>query len=90
MKYKETMKIRFLLILALFLAARIYGLGEYQEFNAVPTTRLAAGGYYPEMPPDESHHYIQIPIDHQDPSFGNFTDFYLLNTEFKAVDNVVF
>jgi hypothetical protein len=90
MKYKETMKIRLLLILALFLAAGIYGWYEYQEFNAVPTTRLAAGGYYPEMPPDESHHYIQIPIDHQDPSFGNFTDFYLLNPEFKAGDNVVF
>jgi hypothetical protein len=91
MKYKETREICLLLILALFLAAGIYGWYEYQEFNAVPTTRLAAGDYYPEMLPDESHHYIQIPIDHQDPSFGNFTDFYLLNPEsFKVGNNVVF
>jgi pimeloyl-ACP methyl ester carboxylesterase len=74
----------------LFLAAGIYGWGEYQDFNAVPTTRIAPGEYYPEMPPDESHHYIQIPIDHQNQSLGNFTDFYLLSPEFKADDGVVF
>lgn len=79
-----------LLLFATVVAGGIYGWHEYQAFNAVPTTRLAAGGYYPEMPPDENHHYIQIPLDHQDRSLGNFTAFYLLNPEFKAGENVVF
>ena len=79
-----------LLLLAFVVAGGIYGWHEYQVFNAVPITRLAAGDYYPEMPPDEYHHYIQIPIDHQDPSLGNFTDFYLLNPGFKAGSSVVF
>ncbi|VVB64459.1 Uncharacterised protein [uncultured archaeon] len=79
-----------LLLPAIIVVAGIYGWHEYQAFNAVPTTRLAAGGYYPEMPPDGYHHYVQIPIDHQNPSAGNFTDFYLLNPEFRAGDNVVF
>lgn len=90
MKYKVTRKNLLLLICALFLAAGIYGWHEYQVFNAVPTTRLAAGGYYSEIPPDENHRYIQIPIDHQDPSLGNFTDFYLLSPGFKVGSGVVF
>jgi len=90
MRYRATRKILLLSIFVLFLAAGIYGWGEYRDFNAVPTTRIAPGEYYPEMPPDESHHYIQIPIDHQNQSLGNFTDFYLLSPEFKADDGVVF
>jgi hypothetical protein len=83
-------KIAAILLLAIIVISGVYGWHEYQNFNAVPLTRLAAGSYYPEMPPDEYHHYLQIPINHQDPSLGNFTDFYLLNPEFIAGDNVVF
>jgi len=90
MKWNMNRKIPILLLFAIAVAGGIYGWHEYQAFNAVPTTRLAAGSYYPEMPPDENHRYIQIPIDHQDHSLGNFTDFYLLNPKFKTGDNVVF
>lgn len=83
-------KIAAFLLPAIIVISGVYGWHEYQAFNAVPVTRLASGSYYPEMPPDEYHHYLQIPIDHQNPSSGNFTDFYLLNPEFKAGDNVVF
>jgi pimeloyl-ACP methyl ester carboxylesterase len=83
-------KIAISLFLAIIFVGGIYGWHGYQAFNAVPLTRLAAGSYYPEMPPDEYHHYLQIPIDHQDPSLGNFTDFYFLNPEFRVGDNVVF
>jgi len=83
-------KIAAILLPAIIVISGVYGWHEYQNFNAVPLTRLAAGSYYPEMPPDEYHHYLQIPINHQDPSLGNFTDFYLLNPEFIAGDNVVF
>jgi len=78
------------LLLAIIVASGIYGWHEYQVFSAVPDTRLVSGSYYPEMPPDEYHHYLQIPIDHKDPSLGNFTDFYILNPEFRVGDNVVF
>jgi pimeloyl-ACP methyl ester carboxylesterase len=87
MKWKTAV---LLLAAIIVLGGGIYGWHEYHAFNAVPVTRLAAGSYYLEMPPDEYHHYLQIPIDHQDPSLGNFTDFYLLNPEFRAGDNVVF
>ncbi len=75
---------------AIIIFSGVYGWHEYKVFNAVPISRLAAGSNYPEMPPDEYHHYLQIPIDHNNPSLGNFTDFYLFNPEFKAKDNVVF
>lgn len=68
----------------------IYGWQKYDEFTAIPTTRLPAGGYYPEIPPDGHHHYLQLPIDHQQPSNGTFTDFYILSPDFKPGDNVVF
>jgi hypothetical protein len=83
-------RIAILLLSAIIVAGGIYCWHEYEAFNEVPATRLVAGSYYFEMPPDEYHHYMQIPIDHQDPSLGNFTDFYILNPEFRAGDNVIF
>ncbi|MDD2621191.1 MAG: hypothetical protein PHC92_11060 [Syntrophomonadaceae bacterium] len=67
-----------------------YAWHEYRAFMSVPTARLTAGNYYPEMPPDEHHYYIQLPIDHDDPSLGTFIGFYLLSPSFKAGSNVVF
>jgi len=46
-------KIVVFLLLAIIVVGGIYGWHGYQAFNAVPLTRLAAGSYYPEMPPDE-------------------------------------
>lgn len=83
-------KIVLFLLPAIIIVCVICGWHEYQDFNAVPVTRLTDGSYYSEMPPDEYHHYLQNPIDHQDTSRGNFTDFYILNPEFRAGDNVVF
>jgi pimeloyl-ACP methyl ester carboxylesterase len=85
--YKKKIKI---VLLFIFLAGLIYGWYEYRVFTAVPTTRLSAGSYYPEMPPDSQHHYLQLPIDHNDPSQGTFTDFYILSPNFTPGDPVVF
>ena len=85
--YKKKIKI---IILLIFITGLIYGWCEYQAFTAAPTTRLAAGSYYPEMPPDSQHHYLQLPIDHNDPTLGTFTDFYILSPNFKPGDPVVF
>lgn len=78
------------MVLVLFLGSLVYGYCEYKEFTAVPTTRLAVGSYYPEMPPDSYHYYLQLPIDHNDPSQGNFTDFYILSPNFKQGKDVIF
>ena len=78
------------LVLAILVAGLAYGFYEYRIFTAVPTTRLAAGSYYPEIPPDSHHYYLQLPIDHNDPSKGNFTDFYILSPQFKSGENVIF
>lgn len=78
------------LALTFLVAGFLYGWYEYREFTAVPTERLAAGSYYLEMPPDSHHHYLQLPIDHNDPSRGNFTAFYILSPNFEPGENVIF
>jgi pimeloyl-ACP methyl ester carboxylesterase len=88
---KITKRNLFWIVLAIvFIIGGFYGWHEYRVFMSAPTTRLTAGGYYPQMPPDDHHIYIQLPIDHDDPFLGTFTDFYLLNPSFKPGDNVVF
>lgn len=86
----KSVKLFKFLALTILAAGLIYGWYEYREFTAVPTTRLTPGSYYPEMPPDSHHHYLQLPIDHNDPSRGNFTGFYILSPNFKPGENVVF
>ncbi|MGE5422271.1 MAG: hypothetical protein ACM3QW_03325 [Ignavibacteriales bacterium] len=85
------MKKKFIYAILLLIAAGIiYGGVQYKQFATPPTTRLAAGSYYPEMPPDELRHYIQLPLDHGDLSKGNFTAFYYTNPDFKPGGPVVF
>ncbi len=76
--------------LVVLAACLIYGWHEYLDYTAVPTARLAPGSYYPQMPPDEHHHYLQIPVDHGNPAMGNFTDFYILSPDFKQGESTVF
>jgi hypothetical protein len=68
----------------------IFAFYEYKNLMTVPKTHLAAGNYYAEMPPDNHHIYIQLPIDHTNPSLGTFTAFYLLSPNFKIGDDVIF
>lgn len=67
------------LIGALAVALLIAG-GAYLHFSfySAPAKRLRLGGYYPEMAEDGRHHYIDLPIDYQDPTSGKFRGFYLL------------
>lgn len=66
--------------IALLAAAALAGVHAW--LHAVPTSRLAAGATYPEMPPDRFHHYIDLPVDHHDPARGTFHGFYLLSPGF--------
>ncbi|HIH75058.1 MAG TPA: hypothetical protein HA306_07755 [Methanosarcina sp.] len=78
------------LAFAFLIAGFLYGWYEYREFTSVPTERLPAGSYYPEMPPDSHHYYLQLPIDHNDHSRGNFTAFYILSPDFEPGGDVIF
>jgi len=78
------------MVLTILLGSLVYGYYEYEKFTSVPTTRLAVGSYYPEMPPNNHHYYLQLPIDHNDPSKGNFTDFYILSPNFKQGEETIF
>lgn len=57
---------------------------------AVPDTRLAAGEAYAGMPPDARHRYIDLPLDHADPSLGTFRGFYLLSPHYQPGEAVTF
>jgi pimeloyl-ACP methyl ester carboxylesterase len=79
-----------ILLLAVVLGGGAYAWHEYEEFFGVPTARLEAGGFYPEMLQDSHHHYLQISLDNGNRALGNFTAFYLLSPEFSAGEDVVF
>jgi pimeloyl-ACP methyl ester carboxylesterase len=83
-------KIGVILLLTVALACAAYGWHEYEVFFEVPAARLAANSFYPEMPPDLHHHYLQIPLDHENKALGNFTAFYILSPGFSAREDVVF
>lgn len=84
---------KFLCIFLMLLAAGFalyFADSKYSKFMAPPTARLAQGSYYAELPPDSHHIYIQLPLDHNNPSYGTFTDFYILSPDFKPGANVIF
>ena len=64
-------------------AGLLYAYSQYRAFMAPPASRLAAGAYYPEMPPDALHHYLRLPLDHFAPGGGTYTGFYILSPGFK-------
>ncbi len=74
----------------LLVAAIVWGYVQYRAYFLAPTERLALTDYYPEMPPDSSHIYIELPVDHQDPSLGSYKGFYLLSPGFTPKQDVIF
>lgn len=81
------------LLLAVAAAAALGALWVYLEYRRlfrVPEARLPLDGYYPEMPPDDRHRYILLPIDHAAPERGSYKGFYLLGPGFKRGAPVVF
>jgi pimeloyl-ACP methyl ester carboxylesterase len=53
-------------------------------------SRLALDDYYPEMPADPRHHYLNFPLDYGDSSSTLFRGFYILSPHFHADASVVF
>lgn len=63
---------------------------QYGSYIAVPQKRLDLAAYYPEMPPDSSHIYIELPIDHLNPELGKYKGFYLLSPGFTPKRDIIF
>jgi len=66
------------------------GHAAYRASRRPPTSRLALGAYYPEMPADTRHHYLNLPLDDGDPSRALFRGFYVLSPHFQSDASVVF
>ena len=77
-------------LLVAVLGAVALGAWQVRKMAEPPRTRLAAGQTYPELPPDDHHLYLQLPLDHGDPSRGTFTAFYILSPRFRPGDQPVF
>lgn len=75
---------------SLLALAAAWGWWKYGDLFRAPRQRLSLDAFYPEMPPDDFHHYLELPIDHEDPSLGSFKGFYILNPDFKKGGPVAF
>jgi hypothetical protein len=62
----------------------------YRESRTPPASRLALDAYYPAMPPDARHHYLNLPLDYGDSASALFRDFYIVSPHFQASGPVVF
>lgn len=60
------------------------------QFYSFPTKRLALNDEYPSMHEDSFHHYINLPIDHDEPQKGLFRNFYLLSPSFFKNKDITF
>jgi hypothetical protein len=74
----------------LFVTAIIWTYIQYGSYILVPKEHLGLSEYYPEMPPDSNHIYIELPVDHHDPGLGKYKGFYLLSPGFTAKKDVIF
>lgn len=87
------MKKKFLVLLVVILglsSLSIIGYFKYKDLLFAPKTRLASGQYYPEMPPSNQYHYIDLLLDNNDSSKGSFVDFYKLSPSYDKSKNVIF
>ena len=72
------------------LVGGLVGHAAYRASRKPPISRLALGAYYPEMPADTRHHYLNFPLDYGDSSSALFRAFYILSPHFQSDASVVF
>lgn len=60
------------------------------NFYKIPKTRIGFHEYYPKMPQDSFHHYLNLPIDHFQPTKETFRGFYQLSPNFYKNKNITF
>jgi pimeloyl-ACP methyl ester carboxylesterase len=79
-----------ILIALLLLFAIGTGIYLHLDLYSIPDTRLALDGTYLEMSEDPFRKYINLQVDHNDPSKGQFRGFYLLSPHFYDSKNITF
>ena len=62
----------------------------HRNLYEVPEKRLGLNEVYPEMPEDSFHHYINLPLDYNQPSLGTFRGFYIYSPNFYKRTNITF
>lgn len=67
-----------------------FGIYQYTVFYNPPTKRLALDGFYAQMPEDERHKYINLPINHHDSQSLKFRGFYILSPQFNKNEPIIF
>ena len=77
-------------VLSICLILLILGYYSIKPYISIPTTRLKAGEYYKEMPPDSKHIYLELPVDHNNPEKGSFTDFIILSPDYDPNKPIIF
>lgn len=82
-------KLTLIALVTLALAGGVLAAADAYMY-ATPDERLSIGSTYAEMPADDRHHYIDLPVDHGDSTLGTFRGFYLLSPHFKPSNNVTF
>lgn len=60
------------------------------DFYKIPKSRIGLNETYTEMPEDSFHHYINLPIDHNQPSLGFFRGFYQFSPHFYKNNHITF
>ncbi len=63
---------------------------EHYKFYSFPSTRLELNEEYVEMPSDENHHYLELPVDHFSSDSKFYKGFYILSPNFNKEDDIVF
>ena len=66
------------------------GYAAYRASRKPPIARLALDAFYPDMPADARHHYLNFPLDYGDSSSALFRGFYILSPNFQPGASVVF
>jgi len=79
-----------LILFFILLLLGIWGLYEHNNFYSVPTTTLELSEEYAEMPSDENHHYIELPLDHFSSDDSRYKGFYKLSPHFNKNDKIIF
>lgn len=80
-----------LLITFIVLTIIVSGLWySHDNFYKIPKTRIGLNESYAAMPQDSFHLYINLPIDHHQPSKAAFRGFYQLSPNFYKSKNITF
>jgi pimeloyl-ACP methyl ester carboxylesterase len=81
---------KFIIILSILIIITVVLYYEHSSIYAIPKSRISLNEYYPELKEDSFNHYINLPIDYNDPGKGKYRGFYLFSPNFYKSKNIIF